>query len=80
MYKELAKSKGLLDKNFQNSANDLPGIQNTPENRELIKTLYLILGKVVLTETLDIATPGGDYDLLNYGDIDQYLSCLEGPG
>ena len=60
----ISKIKGLLDKNFQNSASDLPGIQNTPENRELIKNFILDLRESGFNGTLEVATPGNDYGLL----------------
>ncbi len=64
------KIKGLLDSNFHNTADDLPGIQNTPENRELIKNFMLDLQDMGFNGTLEIATPGSDYDLLEgNGDI-----------
>ena len=62
------KIKGLLDNNFHNTADDLPGIQNTPENRELIKNFILDLQDQGQTGTLEVATPGNDYNLLT-GDL-----------
>src|SRR5690606_15390832 len=64
----ISKIKGLLDKNFQNTADDLPGIQNTPENRELIKSFILDLQDQGQSQTLEVATPGSAYNLLT-GDL-----------
>ena len=62
------KIKGLLDSNFHNTADDLPGIQNTPENRELIKNFILDLQDQGQNGTLEVATPGNNYNLLT-GDL-----------
>ncbi len=62
------KIKGLLDKNFHNTADDLPGIQNTPENRELVKNFILDLQDQGFSGMLEVATPGNDYNLLT-GDL-----------
>ena len=40
------------------------GIQNTPENRESIKNFMLDLRDMGFNGTLEVATPGGDYNLL----------------
>ena len=62
------KIKNLLDKNYHNTADDLPGIQNTPENRELIKNFILDLQDQGQNGTLEVATPGNNYNLLT-GDL-----------
>lgn len=64
----ISKIKNLLDKNFHNTADDLPGIQNTPENRELIKKFILDLQDQGFNGMLEVATPGNDYNLLT-GDL-----------
>ncbi len=60
--------KDLLDKNFHNTAEDLPGIHNTPENREAIKNFILDLQDQGQNGSLEVATPGNNYNLLT-GDL-----------
>ncbi len=62
------KVKALLDKNFMRDADDLPGIQNTAENREAIKNFKLDILNSVSTNQLEVATPNSDYNLLT-GDL-----------
>ena len=62
--------KSLLDKNFHKDVTDLPGIQNTPEDRERIKTFLLQELDDAINNNYDVATPTNTYegvtgDLLN---------------
>lgn len=64
----ISQVKALLDKNFQQSAEDLPGIQNTPENREAIKNFLLSTRQSAANGSLEVATPNSNYGLLT-GDL-----------
>ena len=60
----IIRIKSMLDQNFDLTAADLPGIQNTAEDREAIKTFYLGLIEQIQNGTLEVPTPGNDYNLL----------------
>lgn len=60
--------KNILDNNFTSAGEDLPGIQNTPENREQIKNFLLAKMDEAQNGTLEVATPGNDTNLLT-GDL-----------
>lgn len=60
--------KNILDNNFAQAGEQLPGIQNTPENREQIKNFLLQKIEDTVNGTLDFATPGDDPNLLT-GDL-----------
>ena len=60
--------KNILDNNFAQAGEQLPGIQNTPENRERIKNFLLQKIEDTANGTLDFATPGDDPNLLT-GDL-----------
>ncbi len=60
------KLKAFLDSNFEKEASNLPGIQNTVQDREAIKGF--IKGIVDLTIPFEAATPGGSFQTLN-GDL-----------
>ncbi|MEM1319908.1 MAG: hypothetical protein AAGG75_06595 [Bacteroidota bacterium] len=65
----ISKIKGLLDQNFFQQADDLPGIQNTPEDRERIKNFLLnSMNAAVTPGGFEFATPGSDPSLLT-GDL-----------
>ncbi len=65
----ISKIKGILDNNFYQQADELPGIQNTPEDRERIKNFLLTtMNKAVTPGAFDYATPGNDPSLLT-GDL-----------
>ena len=51
--------KNLLNNNFDKEASDLPGIINSDENKELIKSFYLDTIDKVKNGTLDLALPSG---------------------
>ncbi len=65
---KIARIKQLLDNNFDQSTGVLPGIINTPEDRELIKSFIDTRIEAVSNYTMEIATPGNDYSKLN-GDL-----------
>jgi len=60
--------KNILDNNFAEAGEQLPGIQNTPENRERIKNFLLQKIQDTANGNLDFATPGNDPNLLT-GDL-----------
>lgn len=60
--------KALLDKNFPLSGENLPGIQNTQEDKEAIKSFYLDTIQKIVNGTLEVPTPNNDYNLLT-GDL-----------
>ncbi|MBR9922732.1 MAG: hypothetical protein GYB31_18025 [Bacteroidetes bacterium] len=62
------KIKAMLDQNFDLTGDALPGIQNTPEEREQIKAFYLELIDKISNGSLQVPTPGNDYNLLT-GDL-----------
>jgi hypothetical protein len=62
------KVKAMLDNNFDLAADALPGIQNTTDDREVIKTFYLDLIDQIEAGTLEVPTPNNDYNLLT-GDL-----------
>jgi len=51
------KVKGILDNTFNQTAADLPGIQNSPEDRERIKNFLLNTVRSTANGTIDWATP-----------------------
>jgi len=65
----ISKIKAMLDNNFDQSGNGLPGIDNTPENRELIKSFLTNTIQDVQNGMLDVAVPSGSNfvtgDLIN---------------
>lgn len=65
---KINKIKQLLDNNFENAAGALPGIQNTSDDREIIKNFIDNKLELISNYNLEIATPGNDYSLLN-GDL-----------
>lgn len=60
--------KRILDNSFANTAEDLPGIQNTPEDRERIKNFTLKSIEDLQNGAFDFATPGNNINLLT-GDL-----------
>ncbi|MFK8005684.1 MAG: hypothetical protein AB8H03_04905 [Saprospiraceae bacterium] len=60
--------KNILDNNFAQAGEQLPGIQNTPENREQIKNFLLQKIEDTANGNLDVATPGNNPNLLT-GDL-----------
>lgn len=60
--------KNILDNNFAQAGEQLPGIQNTPENREQIKNFLLQKIEDAGNGNLEVATPGGVQNLLT-GDL-----------
>ena len=58
----------MLDRNFSNQANALPGIQNTLNEREMIKTYYLETLQQVLNGSFEWATPNNSLTELT-GDL-----------
>lgn len=62
------KIKAMLDNNFDLNATDLPGIQNTAENREKIKDFILSQQQDAIAGTFEVATPSNSYDELT-GDL-----------
>lgn len=65
---KINKIKELLDKNFDKTAEDLPGIQNTADNREIIKGFLETKLEQVANGTVDLATPTNTYQGIN-GDL-----------
>ena len=65
----ISKIKTLLDNNFDNTGDGLPGISNTEENRELIKSFLTNTIQNAQNGNIDIAVPTGSNfltgDLLN---------------
>lgn len=57
--------KAMLDRNFPLSAENLPGLQNKPEDREAIKNFYLDTIAKVQSGTIEVPTPGNNYSLLS---------------
>lgn len=60
--------KNILDNNFAQVGEQLPGIQNTPENREQIKNFLLQKIEDAGNGNLEVATPGNNQNLLT-GDL-----------
>lgn len=60
--------KNILDNNFAQAGEQLPGIQNTPENRERIKNFLLQKIEDAGNGNLEVATPGNNQNLLT-GDL-----------
>ncbi len=60
--------KSILDNNFAQAGEQLPGIQNTPENREQIKNFLLQRIEDAGNGNLEVATPGNNPNLLT-GDL-----------
>ncbi len=60
--------KNILDNNFAQAGEQLPGIQNTPENREQIKNFLLQKIDDAASGNLEVATPGNNQNLLT-GDL-----------
>ncbi len=60
----ILKVKKILDNNFLQSANDLPGIKNSDENREMIKSFILQKMADAANGTMEVASPNNDYGLL----------------
>ena len=60
--------KNILDNNFSQLGEELPGIQNTPENREQIKSFLLEKMIAAQNGTMEFSTPGSDPNLLT-GDL-----------
>ena len=60
--------KNILDNNFAQAGEQLPGIQNTPENREQIKNFLLQKIEDTANGNLEVATPGNNPSLLT-GDL-----------
>jgi hypothetical protein len=60
--------KNILDNNFAQAGEQLPGIQNTPENREQIKNFLLQKIEDAANGNLEVATPGNNQNLLT-GDL-----------
>jgi len=62
--------KNILDNNFTEVGEDLPGIQNTPENREQIKQFLLDKMEDAANGNIDLAVPGiADLDDELTGDL-----------
>lgn len=55
----ISRIKNMLDNNFEKSGTDLPGIQNTPENRELIKNFLSNTIQEVQGGNFELARPDG---------------------
>ena len=55
----ILKIKKILDNNFDQTASNLPGIQNLDEDREAIKTFYLDLIEKIQTGNIDVPLPPG---------------------
>ena len=64
----ILKIKNMLDRNFSNQADSLPGIQNTLAEREMIKAYYLETLTEVLTGNFEWATPNNSINELT-GDL-----------
>ncbi len=64
----IQKIKAILDKNFDKTADDLPGIQNTTSQREEIKAFYLETLEKVQNGTLEFPIPYDNPQLLT-GDL-----------
>ncbi len=64
----ILKVKSLLDNNFRQTADSLPGIKNSDENRAAIKSFLLNLRDEATIGNLEVATPGSSYDTLT-GDL-----------
>ena len=64
----ISRIKNILDNNFTQSGEDLPGIQNTKENREQIKNFLLSQIEAAQNGNIEFATPGGGIDGLT-GDL-----------
>lgn len=62
------KIKRLLDNNFDNSAAALSGIQNTADDREIIKTFISDKLTGFANNALEVASPGNNYGMLT-GDL-----------
>lgn len=62
------KIKSILDRNFDKSATDLPGIQNTADHRELIKSFYIETLEKVQNGSMEFPLPYDDPNLLT-GDL-----------
>ncbi|RMG86017.1 MAG: hypothetical protein D6714_04900 [Bacteroidetes bacterium] len=62
------KVKSFLDRNFENNASELPGIQNPTDHREAIKAFYLETLEKVKSGTLEFPTPNNNPNLLT-GDL-----------
>lgn len=60
--------KNILDNNFTQAGEQLPGINNTPENREQIKNFLLQKIEDTANGNLEVATPGNNQNLLT-GDL-----------
>lgn len=60
--------KNILDNNFAQAGEQLPGIQNTPENREQIKNFLLQKIEDASNGNLEVATPGNNQNILT-GDL-----------
>lgn len=64
----IATIKNFLDKNFDQSASSLPGIQNTEAEREQVKQFILNTISQAQAGSLEVPTPNNDYNLLT-GDL-----------
>ena len=62
------KIKAMLDRNFDKSADELPGIQNTAEHREEIKAFYIETLEKVQNGTIEFPLPYDNPNLLT-GDL-----------
>ncbi len=60
--------KQLLDNNFDKNADQLPGIKNTVDDRERIKSFIQNTMESAANGTLEVASPGNNYNLLT-GDL-----------
>ena len=72
----ISRIKALLDQNFDLTAADLPGIQNTTEDREKIKSFILKSIEDVYSGQMEFATPGSDPSLLT-GDLVNITAAWE---
>ena len=65
----ISRIKNMLDNNFDKTGSDLPGIQNTAENRDLIKSFLSNTIQDVQTGNIDVSVPNGSNfvtgDLIN---------------
>lgn len=60
--------KQMLDRNFNRDASELPGIQNSQDDREAIKSFYLDLVEKVQSGNIEVPTPGNNFNLVT-GDL-----------
>lgn len=75
----ISKVKGILDNTFNQTADDLPGIQNTPEDRERIKNFTLDAIQRTANNQMEWATPNNSAfeltgDLINISAAWQVLN------